>query len=498
MYRLSFFFFLLTVFSATPQSFSPVDTRFFIEEFEIEPEEGSKSSLLFSKPERKEEKQEEVFLVFFDQNPEVEEIHLKEKVSEEEKVLSPKKREEQNSSLNKNLKEQNSSSSDFFAPAFNRTFFSADSFENREKKVGNVELVAPNLVGLALAHPPLTSSSSSLFRVSSPHYMSGLFVSNHSLQEERRIPLFPGEMIQNMSNILNHEIGEEISRDLGIIWGYVTDEKGNALEGAQVELNDSGEFFPFYFSSFIPDSKRVETSKNGEFAFFNLPIGTWNVRFSYKGEHFPAQIVPVEKEHISYVHLQKGRVRTFFFKVQEAFNPSSTPSSVVFRTLGEEDFVNLDSALDQEVQMRQRQGSLTWVDADPGEEYELSRYSLHEEQSNVLLPVIQKKWTSNFAEKKEVPIDPEKGIVVGFVERQNYSVRTRSSFLDAQVFYFDRQGRALPPHSNKKFGFVLFNLDTDIQEITLVEQRGENEIVIETKVVAPFPPLVNIIKYGNI
>lgn len=277
--------------------------------------------------------------------------------------------------------------------------------------------------------------------------------------------LFPNDLLEGFSHLLSRRL----DRKKGVIWGRVASNKGLPIEGASVELSEV-QTEPVYFSSalgnLMPDLKKDKTSTNGQFAFFDVPVGIHFVRALVNG--FPiSQILSVEEGGVFTVELKTEEKPPLpvMGQVVDLINNRGRPS-------------RLSLAEANEVWQTNQEGIFSWtptslqgfslIEADPGNGYEVSRMFLSRDTKEFVLPAIPSNWFKRLSGEAE-----GSGDVIGFVDGDNYEVFVAPDKDEAQIIYFDQRGETLNhPVGIKGGGFIVRNLEPGFTNLKIVPDRG--------------------------
>ncbi|MGE0762902.1 MAG: carboxypeptidase-like regulatory domain-containing protein [Bdellovibrionales bacterium] len=288
--------------------------------------------------------------------------------------------------------------------------------------------------------------------------------------QESRALLFPNKFMEALLN-LTIGSGRQVADRSGVIWGRVT-KNGQPVTGARVEMAGDHRQQGHYFNAMLlPDRFADATGENGTFAFVEVTPGIQSVRVIYQGQAWPAQIIPVERNHVSYLDFELGTPESVPLEIFDPLDGSQELNGIL-RWAG-------DETSEIEVQGRGRLGvpsgpGLVMLEADAGEKFELMRYTISRNTRRLKLPVVRRDWILSLASRKRVNLDAGVGIAVGFGLPEDFTVhldRTEDSSATPEIVYFNSQGQAMfTDEGVAGGGFIVFNVPTGLRTVTLASK----------------------------
>ena len=323
--------------------------------------------------------------------------------------------------------------------------------------------------------------STMLVQAHAKGHWNSLGVSQYGFDNELR--LFPKTLMKAFASIVYNETEQEISSG-GVLWGRVLKE-GKPVSGATVELAGREDIKPIYFSSYIPDVQRVSTSGDGYFAFAKLADSLQAVRAFYQGEVFPAQVVPTEKGAVTYVELKHAKKRKISFHVKDPFlknNGVKTKLSI----LGLDIDHYVESAEDLVLNVPMGDSAL-YLESNPGGAFVQTRHTLSPKSRHFSVNLIQQSWIYRLLQRQRINISPDTGIIVGFVNGDDYRVEVDGS-RPKSIVYFDSAGRLVrtPVEGG---GFTIFNVEYGVRNLA-VYAKSHNKVYNE--MILPDHKVVNV------
>jgi hypothetical protein len=304
-------------------------------------------------------------------------------------------------------------------------------------------------------------------------------------RQETRAQLFPNKL---MDALLNLTIGADrsLADKSGVIWGRIT-KNGQPLIGARVEMAGDHRREPVYFSSLLlPDRYSDTTGENGAFAFVWVTPGIQSVRVVYQGKSFPAQVIPVEVGHVSYLEFDLGEPDMVPLEIFDPID-GSLEVNAILRLAG-------DETNEIEVQGRGRLSlpagnGLIMLDGDAGEQYEVMRYSTSRNAKFLRLPVVRRDWLMSLASRRRVNLDSGVGLVVGFAMEDDFVVSVQGADNEGEsmpvIVYFDPRGQAIfGDEGVAGGGFAIFNVPAGLRTVN-VSTKNSRRLFSQVLVAAP-------------
>lgn len=312
--------------------------------------------------------------------------------------------------------------------------------------------------------------------------------------QETHARLFPNKM---MDALLGLTLGESktLADGSGVIWGRVV-QNGMPVSGATVEMAGDHRNQSHYFNSMLlPDRFAEATGENGTFAFVWVTPGIQSVRVIYKGQSYPAQVIPVERGNVSYLEFEIGQLDAVPFALSDPLDASKELNAMV-RWAGDETS-EVDVQGHGSLRVPTGNGLMT-VEVDAGEPYELTRHTIARNSRRIALSTVRRDWLMTLVARKRVNMEAGVGIVVGFKMDDNFTVRldTRSEGTETpDIVYFDSHGQALfTDEGAAGGGFAIFNVPIGLQTVAI---STGSSAAIATEVVVATPEAVNVISTGN-
>lgn len=292
------------------------------------------------------------------------------------------------------------------------------------------------------------------------------------------LELFPDKSVDALLN-LTLERPRSSKEKMGVVWGKVVDGDGKPLAGVKVEL--AGGLTPVYFNHPIPDKNLQSTTANGDFAFVGVTAGVHSIRALYRGEYVPAQVIPVEAGHVSYVQVQIGKGVVVPVQVHDAFDRMSKVPSLLHIS-GRESNIEL-AAGEGHLRYLNGLGSMV-MEVDAGDDYLPARFLTSRQARQFRFPVLQKAWIEKL---NSAPHPKGSARVVGLVgESFSVEVRRNGQLLDGvQVIYFDSKGQAIQGDIGpEKGGFLATGIAPGAVDLA-IHLHKQDRILYQTRYVDP-------------
>lgn len=287
------------------------------------------------------------------------------------------------------------------------------------------------------------------------------------------ISLLPDRMVNGLSEILlEQDISLNLDRGDSLIWGIVKDQ-GRPVEGATV-LAGQGARTSYFGGFYLPDQTRTKTSENGMFSI-TLSNPGWN--------ELLVELSDGRRIHINTL-VFSGKVSQVEVDVPKSTSPLILRSFDAFT--GEPLRTNLEiQQLEQSIDTgfegtatvdAPKTNNLSFVLVSPEAPYEKIRLSYMQLEDYLHIPLFTKNWMDEFRAYLKVSDEPQTGNIVGFVQGDDFTVEVQNKESSSKVVYFNQQGH----FSNQGVaggGFIVFNLEENQVNLTLLSKRNNKEIV---------------------
>ena len=410
------------------------------------------------------------------------------------KTLSIEKEKPKHAKSKKNPKLKWNSKDFLIKTSFvNTKVTSVDAFEFQKKQVPEATIVLPffHLHALDDSNVILSPYSNYVLEANAKGYKSGLtLISSTSSDESKEIKMLPEHFLTAFSEALKTQDTEGNS-NRAMVWGQVRDSQGRPLSGIEVQMDvNSNGAYPIYVDGIIPNENLISTTRNGIFYFQNLPTDkTQSIRYFLDGKPQAAEIIPTRGGFVSYHVIEVGEKKNVPLEVRDPFRENSSVPSL-FQIVGQETSVPWNENSKQSLELRSGDGSI-WLNLDPGEPYALTRYPIPKSVSKARLHVVRSSWVQNLASEANIPIDYNKGVVIGFTSGKNFEVKSDFS-TRLNTLCFGHKGEKVHCGGGKEFGFALFNLHPSVQQIAIMYPNDVKNVAYTT-VVAPDPHILTVI-----
>jgi len=310
----------------------------------------------------------------------------------------------------------------------------------------------------------------SLVRSESENYYPGIFLVRSG--EEKRLPLFPTKMIQALQKIIQDQSRfSQFDENGSIVWGQIV-RGGGPVAGAQISVESDSEYQPIYFNSLlIPDPTLKATTDNGYFVVMNLAPGFHSLLASQAGVYLSHANVVTDVNAISVADMTSSMERDpVSLRVFDAFNGTPQKADVEMQSLPEA--VTVEGSATVNLSLKHQ---LSFARVHPASTQYMDTLVLYDDGADhVHAPLVLGAWLNQIQQERKISVDPESGIVVGFVPSIDFEVYlpNDSHYLNDQIVYFDASG-AVVEHGVAGGGFILFNVKAGVQSIVVGDKNSE-------------------------
>ena len=287
-----------------------------------------------------------------------------------------------------------------------------------------------------------------------------------------RIVMFPDRMM----NALFQTLGiQKFDRATGILWGHVR-HRGVPIEGVRVSLEDSTGT-PVYFSGPFPNDRLAGTSANGQFAFFQLKPGVYQVRAHAKGVELPTKMVEVYENSVSTLDISTSKALSA--QVQTYDGVSGEPVTASVQLTGTH---RVATASEGRLNLRFSEGvDPLMLDVFAGPQSFTSRIAGDRFMKHQRVPVIRAAWVEEVLTQAGIVHQMARSMIVGFIQGKDFSAEVKLSSgqdrnlgQENRAIYFDGHGNVLRGSERgiAGGGFVIPNLPEGFVQLNL---KSENE-----------------------
>lgn len=323
------------------------------------------------------------------------------------------------------------------------------------------------------------------------------FLDNHlssiaaiSMKETSRLNLLPRRALLGLQRILEEqEIPFHLEEGDSLIWGTVT-QGGKPLAGAKVSV--SGGQTIYWGGQLMPDTTRRETSVNGLFAIILKQSGWLALQvepkvgapFNVNGFVSPGKVTEIGAEVPSAPW--PVTLRTF-----DALTGEPRPSWLAINTIPQDQpsyDLEVGSGGVEVLNMTLNSGIQFIKTQDTGEyEAMLMNYGFLEDYLHI--PLVRKTWLSDLRRSLSLPIDDQTGVVVGFVQGDDYSLEFPNKADNYKILYFNSAGEVQKaPQAGG--GFVIFDVKERATNVMITSKRKGQKIA---RILTPSPEFVQVL-----
>lgn len=290
--------------------------------------------------------------------------------------------------------------------------------------------------------------------------------------QAKSYPLFPEKMIKALKEIIRDQaVTSEYAETGSVVWGQVLKD-GKPVSGVEINVEGLPSYKVSYLNSLlIPDEKQKSTGENGYFVILDLPAGFHSLMATRGNMYLSHVNTIVDDETISTAEIVVNDVRNKTdLKVFDAFTGSPQQASVEIQSLPEAVHV-----LGFAEVMLPAIDRMSFMNVTPdSQSYLKIMMSYDDNQDFIHVPLIPSVWIQNIIIQRKVNLFPDRGMIIGFVENDNYEVYLGydSKFPRENIVYFDPQGR-ISAEAKAGGGFIIFNVNMGPQSVVLAEKDSE-------------------------
>ncbi len=308
----------------------------------------------------------------------------------------------------------------------------------------------------------ISNHSTALMSANHGQYRESLVLAD--MAREQVFRLFPEKFMEGFFDIIRLD---KKLRDKGVIWGTIRREDV-AAPGYRVRLAQDKAARSVYFTYYIADLQRQETSTDGQFSFVGLEDGDYEVEVVDGADQLiDSKLLAVRGGAVTVAEFEIGTRKTLYIK---PFDPlTQTPKAVQFSAMGTEDVIAAQT--EQVLKLPVTPGTdpiLIYTkpaDSDVESNTFASRTRKFQE-----IPVINGQWWSEIQNKYTISL--ESGVIIGFVDTGSpFQVYNEESDRSSKILYFNSQGTVVK-EGERPSGFIIYNIGVGLKNIIIESDSG--------------------------
>lgn len=284
-------------------------------------------------------------------------------------------------------------------------------------------------------------------------------------QPRLQIRLFPDPFMEALFDTI--DLPKKMRND-GVIFGQINKGDKPAM-GYQVRLAEK-QAHAIYFQMYIADTKRQQTSDDGQFAFVAMADGEYEVEvIDTVGRLIDSKLVSVRAGAVSDVRFDIEANRNVTVR---AFDPLSTQAqSIQFFMQGQSS--PLKTQTEEILKMAVYPGQeplLVYTQVEGSEQEAVSLVSRNKKFQEV--PVLNASWWQGV--KEQYKITMESGVIVGFIDSdETFEVYVDHQTANSKLLYFDQYGKPFDKASGQKpAGFLIYGIEHGLHTLILDSDQG--------------------------
>lgn len=308
----------------------------------------------------------------------------------------------------------------------------------------------------------ISNHSTALLTANRGQYREALVLAD--LEKEQTFRMFPEKFMRNFFDIVN--VDKKI-RDLGVIWGTIRKEEA-AAPGYRVRIAKHPEVPPIYFTYYIADQKRKETSTDGQFAFVGMVDGEYEIEIvDALDKKIDSKMIAVRNGAVSVAEFEIGTRKTLYVKPFDPF--SQTPQGLQFAALGSEDVIAAQTEEVLKLPVTQGTDPVLIYTKTENATVEGSTFASRSRKFQEV-PVLNNAWWNRI--QSEYKIKVVSGVIIGFVDSEaQFNVYNEESATPTKILYFNTQG-TIVKNGERPSGFIMYNTGTGFKNLIIEADTG--------------------------
>ncbi|HPI39710.1 MAG TPA: hypothetical protein PLJ21_02835 [Pseudobdellovibrionaceae bacterium] len=299
--------------------------------------------------------------------------------------------------------------------------------------------------------------------------------------EKSYIPTFSQKNISAIMEILQSQAHKTLDQRFMIL-GSVKGEKGLGESGVNLLVESDLQSKIFYFNDFfIPDVNLKETSSNGMFIILSSRSGYQSIVAQKKEKFYTFANVITAPKIISFVEmkytLEKNKTQIKSIDpIQQSMVSAQVQLQGFEKTVQTRENIDSESRASVELSGFSLAGLI--YTAPENENYENSKSIYFENQKEITLPAISKKWIQKVKESMDAENVSNLSSIVGFVNIENFEVfvpeKDRSQ---VKIAYFNKEGLILSGAKGiRGGGFIILTSKKEMQSFFIFNPQTKKFI----------------------
>ena len=291
-----------------------------------------------------------------------------------------------------------------------------------------------------------------------------------------QVQAFPEAYLQALASDLDIKLNRKKGWVVGKVKGQQGPLKDVAIEVAGLNKNYKGIYFKTASELvFWPDKKLKKTTDNGLFVVPDLEPGIYAIRIRIGSDYFPAEVIKVEAEGITYLDLSYLEMKSASINIHDrAYGVNYLGAQI--KVYGSDDELFVSGSYKDRLRYPSGQGTMT-LEVDAGSEYMLAKTKVTRNLRSIRIPVVSQKWLNEILTTQGIEYNNEKGAIVGYVDGDDYDVLLSESIEneDLQIIYFDQKGQVIDEGFGVKGGgFIVVNAPEGLKSLAIIPQNKKS------------------------
>lgn len=317
------------------------------------------------------------------------------------------------------------------------------------------------------AEEAVSAHSSALLAAHRGQYRESVVLAD--LEQEQLLRMFPDKYMDAMFEIA--KVDKRI-RDMGVIWGKVSNEE-HPMAGYRARIAGHPETQTIYFSTYFPDQNRQATSTDGQFVFWGMLDGEYEIELlNAQGQKVDSKLVSVRAGAVSVSEFNVGLRKTLYVKPFDPF--SQEPQSLQVRAMGSDHLYRTMTESTLKIPVGAGADPVLISTKTPHSQHETRTFASRQRKFQEV-PMLNHEWWARVQRQHDIRVSS--GVIVGFVDTENsFEVFYENPDSATKIIYFDQQGRTLKSN-NGASGFIIYGAGAGLK--TLILEAGTGLITTE-------------------
>jgi hypothetical protein len=318
----------------------------------------------------------------------------------------------------------------------------------------------------------ISSHSTAVLAANRGQYRESLVLAD--FEKAQTIRMFPEKFMRDFFDII--ELDNKF-RDLGVIWGTIRKEDV-PVGGLHVRIAGHPEVPTVYFTYYIPDEKRKDTSTDGQYAFVGMIDGDYEVEvLNAQDQKIDSKVITVRAGAVSSVEFEIGERKILYVRPFDPF--TLEPQGVEVMAMGSDRILNTKTEDTLKLPVTKGTDPVLLYSKPESGKIESNTFASRTRKFQEV-PILNTIWWNRI--QSQYKIQASSGVIVGFIDSDApFEVFNEDTTPSTKILYFNQAGQIIKGAGQKPSGFILYGTGKGLK--TLIIESGTGLLTTEASFV---------------